>query len=156
MLHIPCIWHWPGTLRPSLRAQADGEQRDQMVEAVDILPTLLEVAGVTQENWPAAQDGQSAWSFLSGQTATHRSSIYAEHYDPRSGDSVRVVRKEDFKLVRRASGSEELHRCDRPVPEAENLAGDARYASELSAMRSLLIERMMASDRKDVVRTHNY
>ncbi len=154
MLHIPCVWHWPGQLGGAAKERLTGSFA--MVEAVDVLPTLLDVAGVTEQDWPMALDGKSAWPLLTGQTADHRDSVYSEHYDPRSGDSVRVVRTSEYKLIRRGDGREELHRCDRAVPEAVNLAEDPDYANALSDMRSLLITRMMAGDRKDVVRTHNY
>jgi len=47
---VPCIWHWPA----ALGAHA-GTQRDQYAHCVDVLPTLLDVLGVSA---PRARHGR--------------------------------------------------------------------------------------------------
>ena len=83
------IMKWPGGLP---RGRVCGE----LVSNVDILPTLLEIAGL-----PVPEDiqGKSLLPFLSGERNVHREEIFAQkdwhdHYDP-----VRCIRTPDYKYI---------------------------------------------------------
>lgn len=72
--HVPFIVHAPG------RLAVQGEQ-DILVDLTDILPTLADITGI---ELPAdyAVDGESVWSYLTGESSKHRewiSSYYQEH-----------------------------------------------------------------------------
>lgn len=56
--HTPWIIKWPGTTKPG---SADGEH---MISAVDMLPTLLDITGITH---PAGFDGKSFAPLLKGE-----------------------------------------------------------------------------------------
>ena len=64
-----CLVRWPGTVRP-------GTSTSAMIEYVDILPTLLEIAG--QPRTPDL-DGRSFLPVLLGASDTHKEFVFAEY-----------------------------------------------------------------------------
>lgn len=82
---------WPGVVKRDSRTSA-------MVSWIDILPTLIEVAGGTP---PAALDGRSFLSVLKNEKASHRDRIFATH----SSDGkmnlypMRCIRTADWKYI---------------------------------------------------------
>ncbi len=90
-IHVPLIVSWPGVIKPKTRPKA-------MVSWVDILPTLIEVAG---GKVPRELDGRSFLPVLRGQTQTHRDRIFTTH----SGDGnmnvypMRSVRTDKWKYI---------------------------------------------------------
>jgi uncharacterized sulfatase len=89
---VPLLVAWPGVVKPGTRSEA-------MVSWVDLLPTLLEVAGGVS---PADIDGRSFAGVLRGNTTAHRDRIFTTH----GGDGrwnvypIRSVRLGDWKYIR--------------------------------------------------------
>lgn len=90
-IRVPLIVSYRGVIQP-------GSRSDAMVSWIDILPTLLEIAGgETDEDL----DGRSFADVLRGQTDTHRQRIFTTH----SGDGrmniypIRSVRTQQWKLI---------------------------------------------------------
>ena len=77
--HVPCIANWPGQV-PA------GRVCDDLVAAVDFLPTICEIAGVTV---PPGSDGRSFAPQLRGDRGTPREWIYC-WYSPRQGGDTTV------------------------------------------------------------------
>jgi uncharacterized sulfatase len=83
---------WPSVIQP-------GGQSDAMISLVDVLPTIIVVAGGTP---PSDLDGQSFLDVLTGKKSTHRERIFTTH----SGDGkmnaypMRSVRTRDWKYIR--------------------------------------------------------
>jgi N-sulfoglucosamine sulfohydrolase len=90
-LHTTMLAVWPGRIAPGSRSQA-------MVSLVDVLPTLVEVAGGKQ---PTGLDARSFVGVLQGKTNQHRDRIFATH----SGDGnfnvypSRSLRDERWKYI---------------------------------------------------------
>jgi arylsulfatase A-like enzyme len=87
-MRVPLMMRWPKHYRAGLRC-------DQLVELVDIAPTLLEAAGIPIGD---GVQGKSLTPLLTGQSAAHRDSVYSEFYDirqrpqePITASSVRTV-----------------------------------------------------------------
>jgi arylsulfatase A-like enzyme len=81
---------WPGRFE-------GGEVRDELLSNVDVLPTLLEVAGVDP---PADLDGRSFLPLLDGGEYEPRERVFAsvtwhDRYNP-----LRAVRTDEYKYVR--------------------------------------------------------
>ena len=91
-IRTPMIAVWPGKIAPGTRTNA-------MVSWIDILPTLVAVAGGTA---PQGIDGQSFLRVLRGEAAQHRERIFTTH----SGDGrmniypTRSVRTPEWKYIR--------------------------------------------------------
>ena len=72
-VRVPLVMAWPGVIRQDLKCTA-------LVELVDLVPTLLEAAGI---NSPAGVQGRSLLPICKGNTdpSTHRSHVYSEYYN---------------------------------------------------------------------------
>ncbi|MCW0484515.1 sulfatase family protein [Gaoshiqia sediminis] len=90
-IKVPLIVVWPGRVKP-------GTRTDAMVSWIDILPTLLEIAGTKVSG---DLDGQSFKKVLEGKTDKFREHIFTTH----SGDGkmnvypIRSVRDDRFKFI---------------------------------------------------------
>lgn len=90
-IRVPLIVRWPDKIKPHVRSQA-------MVQWIDILPTLIEVAG---GEIPSEIDGRSFLPILTGEKDAHRDVIFTTH----SGDGgmnvylIRSIRTRDWKLI---------------------------------------------------------
>ena len=91
-VRTPLIIRWPGKIKPDSKT-------DAMVSWVDLMPTLLDIAGA---DVPADIDGRSFKNVLLGETGKHRDLIFTTH----SGDGImnvypiRSVRTPRFKYIR--------------------------------------------------------
>jgi len=70
-MHVPFIASWPGVI-PA------GGVNDNLVDTTDVLPTLLEAAGVTPAD-PSRLDGHSLMAELLGQPGKPREWVYSWH-----------------------------------------------------------------------------
>lgn len=90
-IRVPLVVSWPGRIR-------SGSKSDAMVSWIDILPTLIDVAG---GKVPSGLDGRSFADVLTGKKGSHRKRIFTTH----SGDGnmniypIRSVRNRDWKLI---------------------------------------------------------
>ncbi len=73
LVRVPMIWSWPGRVQAPARS-------DALVMALDIAPTLLDVAGLET---PAEMQGKSLWPMLEGKAALdrHHDWVRAEYLD---------------------------------------------------------------------------
>lgn len=94
-LQSACMVRWPGEVEP-------GSVSDALVEYVDVVPTLLEAAGLPR---PEVLDGRSFLPVLIGQAATHKTHVFGlqtsrginrgpEHY------GIRSARNEQYLYIR--------------------------------------------------------
>jgi N-sulfoglucosamine sulfohydrolase len=90
-IRVPFIASWPGVIAPDSRS-------DAIVSWLDLLPTLLELAGAPP---PREIDGLSFAGVLRGNIRQHRDRIYSTH----SADGkmniypIRAVRTRDWKYI---------------------------------------------------------
>ena len=90
-MHVPLIVAWPGVVEQGTRTNA-------MVNGLDLLPTLIEVAGGSP---PRDLDGRSLLPVLRGRTRQNRESIFSTH----SGDGemnvypMRSIRTDKWKYI---------------------------------------------------------
>jgi uncharacterized sulfatase len=89
---VPLIVVWPGVVKP-------GARTDAMVQWVDFLPTLLEVAGGKS---PAEIDGRSFLPVLRGPSRIHRERVFTTHSNDNRFNvyPCRAVRDERWKYIR--------------------------------------------------------
>ena len=83
-LEVALILRWPGAVAGSLR--------DELVSNIDVLPTLLEAAGIAV---PAAAQGRSLLSDGDPREAIFAEKTFHSYYDP-----MRCIRTRRHKLIR--------------------------------------------------------
>ncbi len=114
-ISTPLLAQWPSGFKPR------GNLHDPW-HVVDILPTILQAAGVAYPDEIGGHaiqptDGESFLAALAGKDQQREQPIYWEH----EGNSA--VRVGDFKLVRRFSQDWELYNMQTDRTELNNLAG---------------------------------
>jgi arylsulfatase A-like enzyme len=139
-VRVPFIVSWPGGIE-------GGRRSDALVEAVDIVPTLLDAAGLPRH--PGIQ-GRSLWPMLNGRTGLgrHRDDVYSEYYnaavmfdEPQA--HLTMVGTDRYKLVS-AHGldSGELYDLHDDPGETRNLWHDPGQQASKIAMLTRLADRM--------------
>ena len=115
---------------------------DALVEAVDLVPTLLELAGVVP---PPTLDGRSLRPALSDAAGfAGRSEVLME--GSLRKPAWRSIRTETHRYVLDAEGAEELYDLEVSFGEHENVAAEADPGL-LSGLRHRLATRMISSFR---------
>jgi len=71
-------------------------ESDALVSSIDIMPTLLEAAGLRA---PDDIDGKSFWPVVKGEKSSHRSSVYTYYMDPKRRFTIRVINNGGMKLI---------------------------------------------------------
>jgi arylsulfatase A-like enzyme len=159
LVRVPFIVRQPGVIEA-------GERRRDFVSHVDILPTLVRLAG------GSAPDGVQGKDFLERRGLELRPAAYGEYgipglpYDEWSlqqagysektftnpGDDrlpwegnpvalsgpIRMVRTDRWKLIEEPGGTDELYDLQNDPHELVNLAGRPQVGPELRALRSIL------------------
>lgn len=83
----PWIVAWPGVTKP------DTVDRNHMISAVDLMPTVLDIAGIKH---PAGFDGRSFMSTIRGEKQPDRNMVY-KVYNENSGGNRSPMRSVDSK-----------------------------------------------------------
>ena len=93
-LRIPMI-----VLDPRVRAVQRGRRRQEQVQAIDVAPTLLQLAGARV---PAEMQGRSLVPLLSGQSASWREFAFSENLWSTYFGNPRIesVRSAEWKYIR--------------------------------------------------------
>jgi N-sulfoglucosamine sulfohydrolase len=91
-IRVPLLIEWPGVIKP-------GTVTDAMVQSIDLLPTVIEIADGTP---PKDIDGKSFLDVLRGKTTTHRERIFTTHANDGNENvyPIRSVRTRDWKYIR--------------------------------------------------------
>lgn len=130
---VPLIVRWPN-------GQGGGRRESTIVEAVDVLPTLLEGAGIPVS--PHLQ-GESLLPMLRG-TATPNRENHTALMEHRGWKTLRTER---FRYLVEADGSEKLFDLVDDPKEYHDRSRDPEYAAHLATMRHRLIRRLIAIER---------
>ena len=129
---VPCVIRWPEVI------ETPGQSMQPIVEAVDLLPTILEGAGIQA---PAAVRGRSLVSLLREETTRHRASALIE------GEGRKAIRTDRYRY---AVGENDEHLYDLATDPAEhhNLADDPAYEQERARLRATLLDRLLGAERR--------
>jgi arylsulfatase A-like enzyme len=129
---VPLLMRWPaGVQRP-------GRAVDALVEAVDLLPTLLECAGL-----PVAPhlQGQSLAPAVRGEPFVGKGVALMEYAGWKS------IRSAGHRFLIHADGREQLWDLASDPGEYHDVAGEPGYAAILAEHRRLLLQRLIAIER---------
>lgn len=131
-LRVPFIVHWPGVTEV-------GAVKDTPVMGIDVLPTLLDIAGI-EPNEEKPVDGVSLVPLLADEGELERTGIYWHfpHYRGSDANPYGIVRAGDYKLIRQyEDGSTELYNLREDLSEEQDLVDTMpEKAKELDLMLS--------------------
>lgn len=123
---VPMLVHWPdGVENP-------GRTERGITELVDLLPTLLEVAGLPV---PSDLQGESFLAALADEGYAGRESALLEHCDGRA------VRTDRYRYALEPDGEERLYDLDSDPEEFHDVSADPGYGDALSECRGRLARR---------------
>lgn len=113
---------------------------DQLVELMDVMPTLLDAAGV---DIPDTVDGESLMPLLRGETETWRTHLHGECCEvPTAGSGMQYIVEGKHKYTWwPGTGDEHLFDLEADPHEMHNLADDD-HAAELQHFRALLMNEL--------------
>jgi choline-sulfatase len=134
---IPMLLHWPA----GLERDAAGQAISKPVEIRDVLPTLLEAAGVPV---PQSVEGRSLLGLARNPKRDWREWIDLEHDVVYSPDNHwNALTDGAWKYIYYANtGQEQLFDLAKDPYELTDLSGDAAFAAELGKWRGRLIEHL--------------
>ena len=129
---VPLIIRWPaGVTSP-------GRTVSTIVEAIDVMPTLLDALGVPI---PRTVQGRSLLPALRGDQLTREELGITEHAGWRS------VRTRSYRYLIHADGRESLWHLDDDPHEDTDVAASTAHATALTDHRLLLLQRLLDSER---------
>jgi len=143
-VHVPLILSFPGRF--------GGQKHPELIEAVDLAPTILDYCGVQT---PPFFQGRSFRSLLEGSDYEPRASAYIEHKDS-FNRSWKTVRTHEFKYCAADNGSELLYDLVADPHEQRNVAADPAYVDALHAMRRELLRRWFTVENQYPLKTGKY
>lgn len=144
---VPFLAQWPGTLEA-------GKVRDQWLSALDVLPTLAAICGLSLPQKPLDGVNMENLLFDRGVKPEHRPILYFCAMGD-GGNDVHCIRKEQWKL-RVAQGIEgEIYINDRTTgarssawlqaPELYNVALDMAESYDVAHLHPEIVHELMAS-----------
>ncbi|MCE5326394.1 MAG: arylsulfatase [Planctomycetaceae bacterium] len=133
-VRVPMIVRWPEAMKLDARR---GQVRDELVELRDVLPTLLDAAGLAI---PAAMDGASMLNILRGKGGwrTHLDMEHSQIYDSKNAWNSLTDGHHKY-IYFTLTGEQQLFDLDKDPAELNNLAGDAGSAALLGQWRKRMI-----------------
>jgi len=135
-VRVPAIWSWPGVIR-------EGQVSDQVGAHFDVLPTLLEAAGVRDGNTPRV-DGISMLEHLrSGRAVDHPTLFW------KSGGQT-AARRKNWKLVAKGftadgSASQNVHLQGEDELFLSDLSADPGETRNLRRANPAMVDELMTA-----------
>jgi arylsulfatase A-like enzyme len=156
VINVPMIWRLPGLPQASIT--------DELVESVDILPTVLDVCGL---DVPPGVQGRSLVPLIRGeQGAKGKDSVFlqerqapdllARGLDPSTIHQV-ALRTADWKLIHYLNYPHgELHNLRNDPGEFENLWADPAHLPQRRELEALLLDRLAGAQDPLPARQHEW
>jgi N-acetylglucosamine-6-sulfatase len=146
-IRVPMLAYAPGMIKPGTKIQ-------QMVQNIDIAPTLLEAAGV-QPPKTANMDGQSFLPLLLGKSIQWRNHILYEYYwewNFPATPTVFAIRTERYKYIfyHGVWDHDGFYDLQTDPHERHNLINVPAYSEQIAAIKKQLFDELEASGGLDI------
>lgn len=145
IVRVPCIISYPKKIKA-------GTVIEELIEAVDIVPTLLDYCGIQTSTFI---QGKSIKGLLEGCVEKHKEDILVEHFTP-FGCRETTVRTSRYKYYCNTEGGEILYDLEKDPFELENVVSSEEYAQVLSDMRKRMLIRIQTAAYRDLNRIAEY
>ncbi len=142
---VPLILRYPDKIAPQ-------GIRPEIVEAVDLVPSILDWCGIQA---PPFLHGQSLRPLLENRPYAPREEALIEYGDPR-GRHYQAIRSKQFLYQLDSDEKELLFDMERDPNQLSDVAADPQYAEALSHCRKRLAQRALQAIRRDRQRTGRY
>ncbi|MBI3683350.1 MAG: sulfatase-like hydrolase/transferase, partial [Acidobacteria bacterium] len=159
-VRVPFLLWWPGPIGAA--------KRSELIEMVDVLPTLLDLCGLPPQ--PRIQ-GRSFASLVTGGSYRPREFAFAENIIPEvitsggldmpfvPGQGIAGIRHPDAKMIRTArwklnyypGNGGELYDIEADPGEERNLYQDAGSRTRVREMKDLLLDFLITADETDQI-----
>ena len=117
---VPMVFHAPGRFAP--------RRIVQLVSLVDLLPTLVEIAGNGKSPTYAGRlDGRSLLPLLDGKNPAHSESVYGELLGEGAVAPLLMIRRGRYKYIYSEPDPEQLFDLEKDPHELYNLAHRQKY-----------------------------
>ena len=142
LVRVPLIWSWSQLLKQGL-------VNDTLVELTDIVPTVLDIAGL---DIPRQMHGRSLLPILTGQSLghEHREHVRSEYYGAQGGEAMFGTMYRDLRwklVVYHGHPCGELYDLDTDPNEFNNLWDDSNFQGvKLKLMKASLDSSVLAMD----------
>jgi len=141
-IRVPMLAYAPGMIKP-------GTKVEQMVQNIDIAPTVLAAAGV-QPPKAAGMDGQSFLPLLQGRSARWRDHILYEYYwewNFPATPTVFAIRTDRYKYIfyHGVWDNDGFYDLQTDPHERHNLINVPAYSEQIAAMKKQLFDELEAS-----------
>jgi len=129
---VPLVIRWPnGIANP-------GKVVHNIVEAIDVVPTLLAAAAIPR---PEHLQGEVLLA-ANGQSPAPDGEVAITEYT-----GWKALRAPGFRYIAEADGKESLFDIEKDPGDYHNVAAEPEYAPVLARMRHLLVKRLVESER---------
>ncbi len=125
---VPCILQWKQGIVD------EGRTFEGIVEAVDVLPTILECIGIPV---PATMQGESLYRLLKNEQFTGKELALMEF------NGWKNIRTKEFRYLCESDGKESLYDLRIDPMQYHNVANDREYQDILQDMRKSLLVKML-------------
>jgi arylsulfatase A-like enzyme len=115
-----------------------GKRVSQLVEGVDIVPTLLELCGAPV---PPHLQGTSLRSLIEGEDEPVKDITLMEF------TGWKMVRSQEYRYIAHDDGREFLYDLNAEWGEYRDVSGEEGYAAALTKHRQFLIQRLISMER---------
>ncbi|MCL4544343.1 MAG: sulfatase-like hydrolase/transferase, partial [Chloroflexi bacterium] len=140
---VPLLVRWPE------QVQTPGRTIDQIVEAVDVVPTLLEWVGVQRPPFLLGRPLPECTPPDGDRTTPEEASALTE------GAGWKALRSKQFRYIAHSDGRELLFDLAQDPAEYHDVAADSAYRVVLAELRHHLLRRLLAMERP-LSRTWSY
>jgi N-acetylglucosamine-6-sulfatase len=146
-IRVPMLAYAPGIIKP-------GTKITQMVQNIDIAPTLLDAAGLQLPKDPA-MDGQSFLPLLQGESVKWRDHILYEYYwewNFPATPTIFAIRTERYKYIfyQGIWDHDGFYDLQTDPHERHNLIDVPAYSEQIEAMKKQLFDELEASGGLDI------
>lgn len=142
---VPLLASWPGRL-------PQGERRSEIVELVDVLPTVLECCAVQA---PPFAQGRSFLPLLAGGEYQERTAAFTESKIPFQS-SWKSVRTRDWFYAADGEGRELLYDLAADPDQLRDVSANSEAREALHVMRRELLSRWFGTEKQYPLRTGTY